>query len=130
MKRIVLLVLIGFVSAFALIACGPIDDSKPTQRPSAEYTDENGMPIETPIPTGCKGKIISRTYDENSETFAIVYNDNKCQPSGLGIITFEEDLNMTCNPGDYWPICREPHLTEPPGIRLPTGDPANPGSGS
>lgn len=112
---------LSFALAFAAEGC---DTQPPKPKPTASPTDENGMEIEVPIPTGCKGKIVSRTHDPRTKTFAIVYNDAKCQPSGLGIITEEQDLNMTCEPGDYWPLCQTPDKTNPPGIRMPT-DPAS-----
>jgi len=106
--------------ALALTANACDEKTEPKPVPSKSPTDENGMEIEQPIPTGCKGKIVSRVHDPKSKTFAITYNDVKCQPSGLGIITEEQDLNMTCTEGDYWPICQTPDQTEPPGIRMPT----------
>jgi len=119
--RITALVMTFGLPFVAAEACG---GKSPKPVPTKSPTDEDGREIEQPIPTGCKGKIISRIHDPNSKTFAITYNDAKCRPSGLGIITEEEDLNMTCTEGDYYPICRTPDQTEPPGIRMPT-DPAS-----
>lgn len=105
-------------------AASACDDKPVKPKTSQSPTDENGREIEQPIPTGCKGKIVSRVYDKQSKTFAITYNDDQCKPSGMEIITEEQDLNATCNEGDYFPICLTPDQTEPPGIRMPT-DPGN-----
>jgi hypothetical protein len=101
-------------------ACPSTPEPKKTVYPSKSPTDENGREIKQPIPTGCKGKIVSRRYDEQSHTFAITYNDERCDPSRLEIISEEQDLNATCHEGDYFPICLTPDQTEPPGIRQPT----------
>lgn len=96
-------------------------EKAPPEPVKTQHTDERGMPIEKPIPTGCKGKITSRLHDEASGTFAITYyTDAKCSATSVAIISEEDDLNMTCFEGDYWDQCTRPDETEPPGIRQPT----------
>lgn len=114
----------GLVIALALAgsASGCDDKPKPEPKPSPVETKPDGS-TKKPAPTGCKGKIVSRAYDEGSKTFAITYLDAKCEPSGFDTITEEQDLNSRCTEGDYFPQCLKWYETEDPGIRLPTENP-------
>ncbi len=97
---------------------------QPDKTTSQQPTDEQGQKIKKKIPTGCAGKIKSRTYRPDSNDFVIVYyTDDACRSITAETITFERDLNATCNRGDYFPICLTPSETEPPGMRTPTENP-------
>lgn len=94
---------------------------KPT---SQQPTDEHGQKIKKSIPTGCVGKIKSRRYQPDTNDFLITYyTDDACKSVTAETITFEQDLNATCDKGDHFPICLTPSETEPPGMRTPTENP-------
>lgn len=100
------------------------DVPQPKKTTSQSPTDENGQKIKKPIPTGCVGKIKSRTYRPNSNDFMITYyTDDACRNTTQEVITLEQDLNATCDKGDHFPICLTPSDTEPPGMRTPTENP-------
>lgn len=97
---------------------------QPKKITSQSPTDEQGQKIKKPIPTGCVGEIKSRTYRPDSNDFVITYfTDGACRSVTATTITFEQDLNATCDKGDHFPICLTPSDTEPPGMRTPTENP-------
>lgn len=114
---------LGLLFGQQVTGCGSTPPPpKPTK--TASPTDENGREIEVPIPTGCKGKITNRMIDSDGSGTITYYTDAKCSKTRDAKITMEQDLNSTCEPDDYYPLCLTPDKTEPPGIRLPT-DPGN-----
>lgn len=120
MGEAALVLLIAGGTANACSSDAPLPKKTTSQSP----TDENGQKIKKPIPTGCVGKIKSRRYQPDTNDFLITYyTDDACRSVTAETITFEQDLNATCDKGDHFPICLTPSDTEPPGMRTPTENP-------
>lgn len=109
-----LAILVGLTAA----KCDAPQTPEPTQ-----HTNERGLPIEKPVPTGCKGKVVDRLVEADGRIFIEYYTDAKCQATKRTEISEAEDLNARCWEG-YFPQCLKWEETEGPGIRQPI-DPAS-----